>query len=57
MAIRSTDDVITVENSFHILEVNLMVTKVAFTLLWVPIEGTNARKQLGDVAIRHGLTP
>jgi len=46
MTIRSTDDVIAVENSFHVLEVDLVITQIAVAFLRIPIESANPRKQI-----------
>jgi hypothetical protein len=45
MAIRSTGNDIAVENSFHIFEVDFVVTEVVFALLGVPIERANSRER------------
>jgi hypothetical protein len=42
MAIRSTSEGVIVENSFHILKVDFVVTQVAIAFLRIPVEGTNA---------------
>jgi hypothetical protein len=56
MAIRSTDESVAVENSCHILEVDLVVTQVRSALLRVLIKSANLREQLFQV-FRHSEAP
>jgi hypothetical protein len=56
MTIRSTSQGVAVENSFHILEIDLVVTQVARALFRIPLEAANARKQLLHV-FRHSDAP
>src|SRR6266404_369343 len=45
MTIRSADESVAVENSAHVLEVDLVIEQVDFSLLRIPPEIANAREQ------------
>jgi hypothetical protein len=56
MAVGSTDKRIAVENSFHILEVDLVNTQIASAFHLMPSERTNAREQCLHI-FRHSDLP
>jgi hypothetical protein len=56
MAIRSTDERVAVENSFHIQEVDLVNAQIAFAFPRVPPELANVREQAPQV-FRHSNSP
>jgi hypothetical protein len=56
MTIRSTDDVVAVENPFRVLKVNLVVAQIAIAFLRIPIEPADARHQPLKV-FRHSDPP
>jgi hypothetical protein len=45
MPVRSTDEGVAVEYSFHVFEVDLVNPKIAFALFRIPSEFPNAREQ------------
>jgi hypothetical protein len=58
MAIRSTDEERSVENSFHICEVDSVNAQIAGALLVMPSERANPRDQsLDGSAFRHAKRP
>jgi len=52
MTVGSTDERVAVENSFHVLEVELVNAQIARTLLLMPSERKNAREQIGRLCLR-----
>ena len=56
MTIRPTDEGVAVENSFHVLEVDLVIAQIAFALFRIPSEVANACEQPLHV-FRHSDTP
>jgi hypothetical protein len=55
MAVGSTDECVAVENSFHILKINLVNAQVVGALLLVPSECANSHEQLPHIVfvVRH----
>jgi hypothetical protein len=53
MTIRSTDESIAFDNSFHVFEVDLVITQVAFALLRIPAETANPCEQGRDIVFSH----
>jgi hypothetical protein len=56
MTIRPTDESITAENSFRVLEVDPVIAQIAFALFRIPSEIANAREQPLQV-FRHSEAP
>jgi hypothetical protein len=52
MTIRSADESVAVENSAHVLEVDLVIAQVIFALFRIPSVIANAREQPLDI-FRH----
>src|SRR5882724_8497812 len=66
MTIRSADEGVAVENSAHVLEVDLVIAQIAFALVRIPSEIANACEQplyffrhsesSPNLEFRHGIT-
>jgi hypothetical protein len=55
MTIRSTYESIAIENDTDVREVDLVIAQIAFALLLIPPEFTNAREQPFNVFCRHSF--
>jgi len=61
MTIRSTDESVAVENSFRVLEVDLVIPQIAFALSRMPSKVANACEQQlqvfrhSEISLENGL--